>query len=276
MPLLAIQRGLYSVPVESRFDAYLDTMLMPNRKDIRLPLQNMNPMAKSHVPEILDDYLAIDAEGIAEKVMKDTLANGRTMDGNMYSELLGRVNLSLGLVLADDAQGGWTDRVNVQFTNDFQNGFLWKRGWIDVLLWSSDTDANQETVEMAVELAIHRSAFKLQQQQQQKQTEKQREESEHTVSMATLGDMLEQEAWVWEQYNKLHGHQAPQNEPCVDSLPQYLALLRKLVDQRIDQEFPIVIAAFCGDSAASNLGYPSLGTNGWSGTEVCRRELWKY
>ena len=195
---------LVHVPIESRFDAYLDTMLLSNRKDIRLPLQNMNPMAKSHIPVLLDKCLSVDAEGIAENVVEETLASCvATADGQIYADLSNDDrNLRLGLVFADDAKGGWTDRIDVEFKNVFQNhGLLCKRGWIEVLLWSSDSDASsRESVEVAIELGT------LQQQQQQVQMTA----LEHSQSARSLGDVLSQEAWVWKRYNKNHGQSTTQ------------------------------------------------------------------
>ena len=160
--------------------------------------------------------------------------------------------------------GGWTDRIDVEFKNNFQShDLLLKRGWIEVLLWSSNPDASRETVELTVELAIHRAAYTLQRQRQQ----------QHSLSATSLGDMLSQEAWVWKRYNKNHGQPTIQNEICKDTLPPYLEVSRKYADLRIDEDFPTISAAFYGDNAASARGYPSVGTSGWSGTEICKHEL---
>ena len=66
MPLLQVQRDLYAMPRDrARFDAYIATMTDGATGGLALPLSNMNPMGKEHVPALLDRYLAADADGRA-------------------------------------------------------------------------------------------------------------------------------------------------------------------------------------------------------------------
>ena len=71
-PLLQVQRDLYRLPRGmDRFRAYLQTMVDPETKDIQLPLSPMNPMGKDHVPALLDEYLAFDADGLAARAVAE-------------------------------------------------------------------------------------------------------------------------------------------------------------------------------------------------------------
>ena len=61
-----------------RFRAYLQTMVDPETKDIQLPLSPMNPMGKDHVPALLDEYLAFDADGVAARAVAEAELVSRT------------------------------------------------------------------------------------------------------------------------------------------------------------------------------------------------------
>ena len=55
VPLLGIQRDLYRLPRgRERFEAYLRTMVDSRTGDLALPLVDMNPMGKEHLPPLLD------------------------------------------------------------------------------------------------------------------------------------------------------------------------------------------------------------------------------
>jgi hypothetical protein len=70
VPLLQVQRDLYALPRDrTRFDAYLATMRDSATGDLALPLVAMNPMAKEHVPALLDRYLAADTDGKAGRAV---------------------------------------------------------------------------------------------------------------------------------------------------------------------------------------------------------------
>src|SRR4051812_29849178 len=101
VPLLRIQRDLYRLPRgPDRFKAYLATLLTSDRSDLALPLSAMNPMGKDHLPPFLDAALALDAEGFAARAVADALPDLAVAAGD----------LRLGLVVADDLLGGWTNR----------------------------------------------------------------------------------------------------------------------------------------------------------------------
>ena len=102
VPLLQIQRDLYSIPRgPERFGAYLKTMVNSDATDLRLPpLVAMNPMGKDHVPALLDGLMALDAEATASRSCAKAASQLATAPGNF----------KLGLVVADDLMGGWTNR----------------------------------------------------------------------------------------------------------------------------------------------------------------------
>ncbi len=72
MPLLRVQRELYAMPRGmERFREYIKTMTDAETGDLALPLVAMNPMGKDHVPALIDEYLALGAEEIAEGAVQD-------------------------------------------------------------------------------------------------------------------------------------------------------------------------------------------------------------
>ena len=70
LPLLQIQRDIYAMPRGmERFREYIKTMTNPETGDLAVPLVTMNPMGKDHVPALIDEYLALDAEGVARSAI---------------------------------------------------------------------------------------------------------------------------------------------------------------------------------------------------------------
>lgn len=122
VPLLQVQRDLYSLPRgPERFSAYLKTMVNSDGTDVRLPpLVAMNPMAKEHIPALLDALLALDAEGTAGRTCAEAASQLATAPGNF----------KLGLVVADDLLGGWTNRYASEFFHRFEGPSGYKRGWM--------------------------------------------------------------------------------------------------------------------------------------------------
>ena len=106
LPLLQIQRDLYAMPRGmDRFNEYIKTMTDPETGELALPLVAMNPMGKEHVPALIDQYLALDAEGIAAAAVEAAAAH--TPEGDR--------EYRVGLVVSDDLKGGWTNRWASEF-----------------------------------------------------------------------------------------------------------------------------------------------------------------
>src|SRR4029434_1495745 len=101
LPLLKVQLDLYALPrVMDRSRAYIAAMTDEETGDLALPLVAMNPMGKDHVPELIRNYLALDAEGAAVRAIAD--ATPRVAGPGPHYRL--------GLVVSDDLKGGWTNR----------------------------------------------------------------------------------------------------------------------------------------------------------------------
>jgi hypothetical protein len=149
VPLLQIQRNLYDLPRNmERFHAYLALMTDATTGDLKLPLVAMNPMAKEHVPALLDEWLAIGADEIAAKAVSDADVRLRDVAGEFR----------VGLVIADDLKGGWTNRYAYEFGHRFGTKPLHRRGWVTGILWSSETPSPDAAREAAA-TSVYRAAY---------------------------------------------------------------------------------------------------------------------
>ena len=135
VPLLQIQRDLYSLPKRpGRVRAYLKTMVNSDGTDVRLPpLVAMNPMGKDHVPALLDSLLTMEAEAAAVHATEEAVSHLAGVAGDF----------KLGLVVADDLMGGWTNRYFSEFLHRFEGPSAYKRGWISAWIWSSEAPASK-------------------------------------------------------------------------------------------------------------------------------------
>lgn len=149
VPLLQIQRDLYRLPRGmERFRAYLQAMTDAETGELARPLSAMNPMGKDHVPAMLDSLLTLHAEDLGAIAVS-------TARGQLKDEP-GR--FKVGLVIVDDAQGGWTNRYAYEFSHRFEETTLYKRGWIEAFVWTSEPPA-ASTVREEITSAIHRAAY---------------------------------------------------------------------------------------------------------------------
>jgi len=150
VPLLKVQRRLHEIPRgRERFDAYLAVMCNDDRDDVKFPpLGVVNPMARDHVTALLDDLLALDADAAAARALDAEAGRLATYPGAFR----------VGLVVADDARGGWTDRHAAEYALAFEGDATRKRGWITAVVWSSEP-ASAGSAREAVLVAAYREAY---------------------------------------------------------------------------------------------------------------------
>jgi len=223
VPLLQIQRDLYRMPRGwERFRAYLQTLVDPETKDLKLPLSAMNPMGKDHVPALLDRYLAYDADGLATRAAAEAESRLSNVEGEF----------KVALVIVDDAMGGWTNRYSNELTARSGSKPLHKRGWITGTLWTSETPSEQAIREETL-TAVYRAAH-IQQ---------------HGFA-ATMREIMAQEGYVMAM--------AGCSKPSLDEVE--LEYTRAVIAPNLDtKDYPIVITSLFGDVAAAALGYSPLG-----------------
>ncbi|HST21625.1 MAG TPA: hypothetical protein VLR90_10935 [Blastocatellia bacterium] len=229
VPLLKVQRELYGMPRGmERFQAYLATMIDPETRDMKLPLSGMNPMGKDHIPVLLDQYLAMDADQIAALAVADAESRLTNIQGEF----------KVALVLSDDAMGGWTNRYTSEFGRRFGTKAYHRRGWLEVGLWTSEAPA-AETVREQVLATIYRAAH-----------------IEQHGFAHTLRDMLAQEGFAMAQAGCI--------EPALDA--DDLAYTREVIRPYLDtKDYSTIIACLFGDEAARSLGYAPVGLSARAG-----------
>jgi len=162
VPLLQVMRDLHGIPRGGqRFHEYLRTLTKSGTEEpeVEFPsLMLMNPMGREHVTALLDALIALDADGIAARTAAEAAARLADAPGEY----------KLGLVVADDLKGGWTNRYDFEFNLRFPSGSSapnsprppkWsKHLWLTSVLWSSEP-APERAVREAVLATIHRAAY---------------------------------------------------------------------------------------------------------------------
>ena len=232
VPLLALQRDLYRLPRDrSRFEAYLRKLVDPAADDLRLPLFDVNPMAREHVPAYLDALLAFDAEGVAAAAVADVLP--------LVADLPGRYRF--GLAVVDDRAGGWTNRFATDAAHRFDGRRVYSRGWCVGYLWTSE-EPTPEAVRSETRRAVLRLGYELR----------------HGPAR-TLADKLRQEGAVL----AAAGGDVPTLDP--DDLAYTRAVIAPLLAA---DDLHTTIAVLFGDAAGATLGFPPTGLSPNAGLAV--------
>jgi hypothetical protein len=233
VPLLRVQRELYALPRGmERFREYIKAMTDGQTGDLALPLVAMNPLGKDHVPALIDEYLALGAEEIAERAVKESVSN---IDREFR----------VALVVSDDLKGGWTHRWASEYSHRIEYAAITKRGWLVGLLWSSEP-ASAQNVREAVLTSIYRAEY-----------------LQTHAAPVTLGEMLDQESHaMWRA-----GCTTPQLDD--DDLAYTRSVIDPL---RSARDRATVMACLFGDTAAKALGYPPHGLTERAGLALALSE----
>lgn len=227
VPMLAVQRELTGLPRGmERFRAYVASI--HGEGDPAIPLVAFNPMSREHVGAVLDDLIGMGAEAVASETAH------RAADQLALVPAAVRV----GLVVADDAGGGWTDRYLNDFTYRFSEEKQVTKGWATVVFWSSETpDARRVSTETAA--TIYRVAHR-----------------ERHGAPKTLGAMLEQERRAYAFAGR------PAFDLDADDLDYTADAIARYLDA---DDRPTQVACLYGDDAARSTGYEPLGFSRWAG-----------
>ena len=249
VPLLRVQRELYSLPRGmERFREYIKTMTDAETGDLALPLVAMNPMGKDHVPALIDEYLAIDAETIASRAIEDVRRAGASAPaGPATAEAVARRTneYRVALVVSDDLKGGWTNRWASEYSHRIEYAAITRRGWLVGILWTSEP-ASEQNVRDAVLTSIYRAEY-----------------LQTHAAPKSLREMLDQEG-----YAMAH---AGCTTPRLDE--DDLAYTRSVIAPHLDAtDRATVIACLFGDVAANALGYPPQGLSDRAGLALALRD----
>ena len=211
-----------------RFREYIKTMTDPETGDLALPLVAMNPMGKDHIPALLDQYIALGAEKIAEESIDVWRATASAVAERSETAK----EYKVGLVVSDDLKGGWTNRWASEYGHRIEGRAITKRGFITAILWTSEP-ASAANVRNEVLTAIYRTEY-----------------LQTHAAPKTLGEMLDQEGYAMAR--------AGCTTPSLES--DDLAYTRAVIAPHLEAtDRATVIACLFGDPAANALGYPPQG-----------------
>ena len=237
VPLLQMYRDVQALPRNfARFEEYLRTVLNDDRSDVEfLPLLAANPMGKEHVLALLDQLLAMDADGIGAQAAKGASAETADVPGEYKASL----------VLVDDLKGGWTNRWSYEY--DLRRPAPdAKRFWVTGYLWTSEP-ASQRGVREAMLIAVQRTAY-----------------VKRFGPARTLRQIMIQEGEVM----KRAGCTSPILEP--DDLEYTRKVLAPFLDA---DDMRTVIECLFGDPAARSLGFTPRGLSHWAGIALALHDV---
>jgi hypothetical protein len=232
VPLLQQERELYRRPRDyKRFKAYLHLTIDFQAERVRLPTLLMNPMAREHVAEFLDALLALDAEGVGERAMREAAPHVADVPGSYR----------VALVVIDDLKGGWTNRFACEYAQRAAapappgQAYL---DWLAVPLWVSEPPS-APGVREGVLTTIYRAAHVHRQ-----------------GPPRTLRELMAQEGRVM----ALAGCTRPALDP--EDLEYSRWVLGPLLDAT---DMPTAIECLFGDAAGRTLGFTPRGLSPWAG-----------
>ncbi|WZP00049.1 hypothetical protein EP7_001666 [Isosphaeraceae bacterium EP7] len=233
VPLLAMQRELYRIPRGlDRFRAYLRMMQGDDRNDSRVaPLVALNPMARDYVAVLIDAFLDLGAEELAFEAAAEASAQLNDVNGEY----------KVGLVIADDLGGGWTNRYASEYAWASKSPAALRCGWISGVLWSSEP-ASERAVREAVLIPLYRSAY-----------------AHRHGPARTLRDFLDQEGSSMAS--------AGCDAPSLDA--DDLDYTRQVLEPDLGESLPrTIMECLYGDEAGRTLGFTPRGLSHRAGLAV--------
>lgn len=237
VPLLQVQRELQGMPRGlARFRQYLRTIVNQDGTGLVLPTLGIaNPMAKDHVTALLDELLALNADDIARRALAEAAHEVSAEEGDF----------KVGLVVADDLKGGWTNRYDYEYKLRFPDRSgrkelpRWlEHFWLTAVLWSSDP-VSERGVREAVFTTVYRAAH-----------------LQRHGAPRTLREMMAQEGAVMAR--------AGCAAPALDE--DDIAYTREVLIPYLDADDKrTAIECLFGDAAGRTLGFTPRGLSPWAG-----------
>ena len=229
LPQLELMAELYRLPMgPGRFQAYLNALQGDTSGDMQRPVGGYNPMAKPHVLEQIEALLAMDADSIGQEVAREL--------SQEYSSEAKEATLGIGLTLADDLMGGWTNRYTTEYDNKFKLNALVNRGFSAPYLWTSEVHST-EVLRSRIKEYAHRTAY-----------------WRLKGRPRTLPEFFDQEVYVAQRENWWRGATEPDG------------MVEKLLQEFGDEdEYSLLFNFFFGDAASEALGYATYGVGEFTG-----------
>lgn len=141
---------LYKLPRnKARFDKYLHLLQGANGNEMILPIAGFNPMGKNLALNKVEALLALDAETLIEKYLKQ-----------INSELKGSCErvFKVAINLIDDVEGSWSNYAVTDYKNKFEFDALIKRNFCTPIFWTSESISEEKIIYRTKEY-LHRTIY---------------------------------------------------------------------------------------------------------------------
>ena len=147
LPTIDLMLDLYRQPrTPARFQNYLKLLQGDSKGDLVLPIGNFNPMAKEHVVEKLRELKALNAEFLITQTFSDL---NKTLLGSKDNTLF-----KVAFNVADDLNGGWTNKYTVDYDSKFNFNALFKRQFCVPILFTSETFTEELIIQRTKEYCL--------------------------------------------------------------------------------------------------------------------------
>lgn len=124
-------QAIYRLPRSpERFSRYLALLQGDSKGDLLLPISGFNPMANDFAASRLDELIALDVAGILGTELNRL---------NALPAAQSIPDFGVGLNLADDVGGAWTNRYTTDYTSKFTLHALVSRNFCAPFFWTSET-----------------------------------------------------------------------------------------------------------------------------------------
>ena len=233
VPIIDRMLALYQLPRgQARFEAYLEMLQGPSKKDIILPIGAYNPMGKEMVADKLRELKALGAEEVMKGVLEEV--NERVGEEQEWKVVLN---------LADDVGGAWSNYFTTDFSSKFDINALVKRRFCTPYFWTSETYST-ELILQRTKAYLYRNLYWVKNGKPQ-----------------SLEDHCTQEIYVQQQLNV----------ETLDDAPAHWAKIEAFYTKhKTSEDYSVIFNFFYGDEASRVLEFKEHGASLNSGWEYAQ------
>ncbi len=235
LPTIALMTDLYTKPRNlERFHEYLNLLQGGTTGDLVIPISGFNPMGKAHLLDKLDQLKTLDAEGIVEKVLLEL----------NRAHLLESIDktVKVAINVADDAQGGWTNRFTSDYDSKFKFSGVFNRNFCTPYFWTSES-YTADIIRQRILEYVFRTVY-----------------WQTNPKPKTLKAHLAQEVYVAKHATTKNSH--PNNRVNNRANAQMDELSAFYQQHENTDDYHLIFHFFYGDDASCSLGFPTFGLHG--------------
>ncbi len=235
LPTFELMQEIYDQPLgPGRFGAYLKILQGSSKTDLEVPISGFNPMAQPHVLAKMNELRALGIDDICASLVKKW---NKEMD----------IELAIGINVADDLMGGWTQKFATDFDSKFKINALIERKFCAPYFYTSEK-YTKDQIQSTIETYFFRSLFRL-----------------RNSRIKVLEDYYQQELFVCESTLETD-HKGSMSVEEIKHLKDFLT------NNQDSDDYPLIFNFFYGDEASNSLGYSTYGIAEKNGFHYAR---WK-